>query len=109
MIKKLLKVAVALCAVFMFMGSSLALAAPSLTGEWKASNGNVDIFVIQNGVTVLVNWTQQNPYWNYAAGTVKDSQVKMTFGGTGSQSGTISSDGNKITWESPSNYWTRVN
>ncbi len=80
----------------------------TLTGKWEASNGNVDIFIIQNGVTVLVHWTQQNPYWNYASGTTKDNNVKMTFGGTGQDSGTISSGWDKISWDNGSS-WSRAN
>jgi len=107
MIKNLLKVAVALCAAFLLMSSSPALAASSLSGQWRASNGGTDIFVIQNGVTVLVNWIQQNPYWNYAAGTVKGNQVKMTFGGVDYQSGNISPNWDKISWTN-STAWYRV-
>ena len=77
-----------------------------LTGKWQASNGNVDIFIIQNGVTVSVHWTQNNPYWNYASGTTKGDSIKMTFGGTGSDGGTISGDGDRINWDNGS-YWTR--
>ena len=79
----------------------------TLTGKWAASIDDVDIFVIQNGVTVLVNRTPQNPYWNYASGTTKDNNVKMTFGGTGQDSGTISSGGDKINWDNGSS-WSRV-
>lgn len=79
----------------------------TLTGQWTASNGNVDIFIIQTGVTVLVHWTQDNPYWNYAAGTTKDNSIKMTFGGSDQDGGTISSDGNTINWDNGSS-WSRA-
>ncbi len=76
-----------------------------LTGKWEASNGNINIFIIQNGVTVLVHWTQDNPYWNYASGTTQGDSVKMTFGGKGQDSGKI--NGDTINWDNGSS-WTRV-
>jgi|GEM_PF-4779626 hypothetical protein len=81
----------------------------TLTGKWSASNGNKDIFIIQNGVTVLVHWTQENPYWNYSSGTMtKNNEVKMSFGGGEQASGTLSSDWNKISWSNGSS-WSRAN
>lgn len=79
----------------------------TLTGKWSASNGNKDIFIIQNGITVLVNWTETNPYWNYAAGIVKDNEVKMSFGAGDQSSGVISPGWDRINWSNGSS-WTRV-
>ncbi|TBR60381.1 hypothetical protein BLD44_005545 [Mastigocladus laminosus UU774] len=80
----------------------------TLTGKWSADNGNKDIYVIQNGVTVLVHWTETNPYWNYSSGIVKNNEVKMSFGGGDQLSGTIATDGSKISWNNGSS-WSRVN
>ena len=79
----------------------------AITGKWSANNGNKNIFIIQNGVTVLVHWTETNPYWNYASGIVKDNQVKLSFGAGDQASGTISTDGNGISWSNGSS-WSRV-
>lgn len=71
----------------------------TLSGMWEASNGGRDIVVLQTGETVLVHWKQENPYWNYAAGTVKGDVVKMSFGGSDQQSGSISPYSDTISWE----------
>lgn len=70
----------------------------TLSGMWEASNGGLGIVVLQTGDTVLVHWKQPNPYWNYAAGTVKDNVVKMSFGGSDQQTGDISPDFDHISW-----------
>ncbi|MBU7586673.1 MAG: hypothetical protein KAF91_28065 [Nostoc sp. TH1S01] len=79
----------------------------TLTGKWSANNGNKDIYVIQNGITVLVHWTETNPYWNYSSGVVTNNGVNMSFGGGDQFSGTISQDGKTITWSNGSS-WSRV-
>ncbi len=79
----------------------------SLAGKWAASNGGQDIFIVQSGIVLQVNWTQDNPYWNEAAGIVKDNQVKMSFGSGDQQSGNVSADGNTITWGNNTS-WSRV-
>lgn len=81
----------------------------SLSGKWQANNGNVDIFIVQNDKLVTVNWTQTNPYWNYAAGVVSEGHVSMSFADkSGTQfRGEITADGNRINWPNGS-YWTRA-
>ncbi|MEQ9549818.1 MAG: hypothetical protein RIM23_09385 [Coleofasciculus sp. G3-WIS-01] len=79
----------------------------TLSGMWVASNGGQDIVVLQTGDTVLVHWKQQNPYWNYAAGTVKNDVVKMSFGGSDQQSGNISGNFDAITWGNGTS-WTKI-
>ncbi|NEP00713.1 MAG: hypothetical protein F6K58_19010 [Symploca sp. SIO2E9] len=70
----------------------------TLSGMWEASNGGRSIVVLQTGETVLVHWKEKNPYWNYAAGTVKGDVVKMSFGGSDQQTGKISPGFDSITW-----------
>ena len=89
------------------MPVALAANLVNLSGMWTASNGGKDIVVLQTGETVLVHWKQDNPYWNYAAGTVRDNVVKMSFGGSDQQSGNISADYNSITWGNETS-WTKI-
>ncbi|MEB3278060.1 MAG: hypothetical protein VKK42_03955 [Lyngbya sp.] len=70
----------------------------TLSGMWESNNRDLGIVILQTGNTVLVHWKQKNPYWNYAAGTVKDNVVKMSFGGSDQQSGNISPGFDQITW-----------
>ncbi|NES80293.1 MAG: hypothetical protein F6K10_01780 [Moorea sp. SIO2B7] len=79
----------------------------TLSGIWVASNGGQDIVVLQTGDTVLVHWKQENPYWNYAAGTVKNNVVKMSFGGSDQQTGDISGNYDSIIWGNGTS-WSKI-
>ncbi|NEO32518.1 MAG: hypothetical protein F6K36_19220 [Symploca sp. SIO3C6] len=80
----------------------------TLSGIWEASNGNRDIVVIQKGDKILVHWKEQNPYWNYAEGTVREGEdiVSMSFGGSEQKAGCISPYFDSITWGN-GNSWTK--
>ena len=77
-----------------------------LSGRYSADNGNKDIVLIQLGDLVLVNWTEENPYWNHASGTVVNGKVSMSFGDSEQFTGRVPNDGGKIVWENGSS-WTR--
>ena len=81
----------------------------SLSGKWEGSNGNVDINIVQNGKVVTVNWTESNPYWNYAAGVVAGSTAWMSFASSEGEQlrGEVSPDGYTIAWSNGTS-WMRT-
>ena len=79
----------------------------SLSGKWKANNGNVDIFIVQTGEVFVVNWTEPNPYWNFAAGVVAGNNVRISFGGDGGTQTHGQLSGDRIKWANGSS-WSRA-
>ena len=70
----------------------------NIAGTWTTKHHVTSLVIAQDGNNLLSNWLVANASWQVATGTLNGDQISMSFNGGTPLGGTVSADGNTISW-----------